>query len=208
MGLVVQQLTGFASLRHLCIGLTACFLVAAGGPLATAALADPASTPPVLLPRHDLSGLSNFAQIAPGLYRSAQPEATGFATLKTLGIKTVCNLRAFHSDAKMIAGTGLDYVNISFKIWHPEDEDVVAFLKLVTDPKRQPVLVHCQHGADRTGMMCAIYRMVIQGWTKDQALAELPRFGFHSIWSHIINFLRDFDVEKYRDQFAPKQASH
>jgi protein tyrosine/serine phosphatase len=50
--------------------------------------------------------------------------------------------------------------------------DVVKFLQIVTDPEKVPVFVHCQHGADRTGVMAASYRIIVQGWSKDQALRK------------------------------------
>jgi protein tyrosine phosphatase (PTP) superfamily phosphohydrolase (DUF442 family) len=40
------------------------------------------------------------------------------------------------------------------KAWHPEEKEIVKFLKTVTDKTKTPVFVHCQHGADRTGLMC------------------------------------------------------
>lgn len=136
-------------------------------------------------PRQDIPGLPNFAQVAPGLYRSAQPTAEGFRAAKAMGIRTVVNLRALHSDRTRLAGTGLGYVHIRSNAWHPEDEDVVAFLAVALDPARQPVLVHCEHGADRTGLMVASYRRAVQGWTLEEALAELPAFGFHEVWAGI-----------------------
>ena len=79
--------------------------------------------------------------------RGAQPTKEGFAALqKNLGIKTVINLRAFSSDRKKIAKTPMDYEHIWFKTWHPEEEDVVKYLSIATDPQRQPVFVHCRYG--------------------------------------------------------------
>ena len=73
----------------------------------------------------------------------------------------------------------------------------MEFLKVATDPKRQPVFVHCQHGADRTGTMCAIYRLVEQGWSKDEAIREITDggYGFHSVWQNLIKYLRNLDVK-------------
>jgi protein tyrosine/serine phosphatase len=89
---------------------------------------------------------------------------------------------------------------IVFNVFHPEMKDVVRFLRLAGDPARRPVFVHCKHGADRTGMMVAFYRIVRQGWTKKQAIREMVHggFGFHSIWDHLIGFVRDADIDKLR----------
>lgn len=104
-----------------------------------------ASSTPVNRP-----GLPNLHKVSPVLYRGAQPTAEGMRELKKLGIRTVVNLRWLHSDRDEIGDTGLAYEEISMKSWHPEDEDVARFLRIVTDPDRTPVFIHCQHGADRT----------------------------------------------------------
>ena len=78
-----------------------------------------AATASGLQPRNDLPGLPNFAKVADGLYRGAQPSAEGFRTLTGMGVKTVVNLRWAHSDREMLAGTGLQYLHIRAKAWHP-----------------------------------------------------------------------------------------
>ena len=151
-----------------------------------------------LKPRNDLPGLTNFAKVSEVLYRGAQPTAEGFAELKKLGIKTVVSLRAFHSDRGLLAGTGLQYVHISAKPWHPEEEDVLKFLKIVLDPANQPVFVHCQHGADRTGMMAAAYRMTQQGWSAEKAFKEMDDFGRHPVFTEIAEYLKEFNPAKFK----------
>ena len=120
--------------------------------------------------------------------------------LKAKGIETIVNLRSFHSDRDEIADTGLGYEHIYMKAWHAEDEEVVRFLQIVINPKRVPVLVHCQHGADRTGTMCAIYRVAVQGWTREDALKEMTEggYGFHGIWSNLQSYLLEFDIESIK----------
>lgn len=159
--------------------------------------AEPASREP-LQPRNDVAGVENFAKISDGLYRGAQPTPEGFAQLKKMGIKTIVNLRSFNSDRSEMKGTELQYVHIYCKAWHPEDEDVVKFLKVMQEPKNLPVFVHCQHGADRTGMMVAVYRILHQGWPADEAAKETHNFGFHKIFRDIQKYLKNFDAEKMK----------
>jgi protein tyrosine/serine phosphatase len=144
-----------------------------------------------------VKGVPNLHKVSDSLYRSAQPSAEGIANLKTTGIGTVVNLRSFHSDRDEVANTGLAYEHIYMKTWHPEEEDTVRFLQIVTNPKRTPVLVHCQHGADRTGTMCALYRIAVQGWSKQEAIAEMMQggFGFHGIWDNLIRWINALDIE-------------
>jgi len=142
-------------------------------------------------------GLPNFFKVSDDLYRGAQPTAEGFRELEKMGVKTDVNLRSFHSDSSLLEGTKLGYENINVKAWHAEDEDLVRFLKIVTDKKNTPVFVHCQYGADRTGMVVAVYRMAVQGWTKDEAIEEMTQggFGFHKTWENLVTYLRKLDVD-------------
>lgn len=143
-------------------------------------------------------GLPNLHKVSEELYRGAQPTAEGMKDLKKLGIKTVINLRAFHSDRDEIGETELDYEHIPIPAWRLKEEHVIQFLKIVTDKSRTPVFVHCMHGADRTGVMSAIYRIVIEGWPKEEAIQEMTEggFGFHKIWKNLIRFVEDLDIEE------------
>lgn len=148
----------------------------------------------------NLPGLPNLHKVSDQLYRGAQPEAAGVAQLKTLGIRTIVNLRGFHSDRDEIGGIAINYEHITFHTWHPEHEDMVRFLKIVTDSSQTPVFVHCQHGADRTGTMVALYRIAVQGWSKEDAIREmtLGGFNFHSVWSNLLTFIRNLDINKVK----------
>jgi protein tyrosine/serine phosphatase len=157
----------------------------------------------------DRPGLPNLHQVSPALYRGAQPTAAGLAELKKMGVKTDINLRSFHSDHDMLGDTGLAYGQVPMKTWHLENEDIVRFLKLATDPVNQPVFVHCQHGADRTGVACAVFRIVVQGWSKDRAIDEMTHggFGFHPIWQNLVDYIRNLDVEQVRRQAGLKSQT-
>ena len=81
-------------------------------------------------------------------------------------------------------------------------EIIEAFLKIVSDKKNAPVFVHCQYGADRTGTMCAIYRIVILGWPKEEAIREMKEggFGYHPIWKKLLKYIRALDVDRIKKE--------
>jgi protein tyrosine phosphatase (PTP) superfamily phosphohydrolase (DUF442 family) len=147
-----------------------------------------------------LPGVPNLYKVSDELYRGAQPNAEGMKQLEKLGVKTVLNLRLIVSDRGKLKGTGLSYEHINMTAFHPETEQVVRFLRIVTDPKRTPLFVHCREGADRTGMMCAVYRIAVQGWSKDQAIEEMTKggFSFHSTWNNLAAFIRKLDIDKIK----------
>lgn len=146
----------------------------------------------------NLPGVPNFHRVTTNLYRGAQPTAEGMKQLRAMGIRTVVNLRALHSDKDKVAGTGLKSARFETGPWRAEEEDVVRFLKIVTDTNNLPAFVHCQRGADRTGVMCAMYRIAVCGWTKEAAIAEMKDggFGFNPAWRNLIVFVENADVAK------------
>ena len=164
-----------------------------------------------------IPGLPNLYRVSENLYRSAQPLPNGFEFLNTQQpieptarpIKTIISLRAFHDDTKLLPlNSKLRLEQIHFKTWHPEDQDVVAFLRMVNTPALQPVLVHCQHGADRTGTMIAIYRIAVQNWSKQQAIDEMVQggYGYHPIWQNLQNYINSLDIDAIKQQVASQGA--
>jgi hypothetical protein len=156
-----------------------------------------------------VAGVPNLYRGNGSLYRSAQPTREGIADLgEGVGlaagdtpIRTVVSLRTNHTDASLVAHpSAVRLEHISVQSWHPEDEDVVRFLRIATDPTLQPVLVHCRRGADRTGFMVAIYRVVVEDWTKADAIEEMTRggYGFHPVWQNLVRYVEDLDVEAIR----------
>ena len=150
----------------------------------------------------ELAGLPNLHKVSKDLYRGAQPTAEGMKNLEQLGVRTIVSLRSFSSDQDLIQNTDLDYEHITMKAWHPEIKEVLRFLQIVTDKDRTPIFVHCQHGADRTGTMCAVYRILIEGWSKEQALEEMTKggFGFHKTWTKLTKFIQNLNVEELKQQ--------
>jgi protein tyrosine/serine phosphatase len=171
------------------------------------ALADLPNRPSQWAVPIQLSGVPNLHKIDDNLYRSAQPTKQGMKNLRKFGIKTIINLRAFHSDADELRGTGLLDKELSVKSWHIEDEDVVRVLKIIREKENGPFLIHCQHGADRTGVMSAMYRIVEQGWSKDKAIEEMVYggYGFHSIWSNIIHYVKNLDIGKIKSALVKQE---
>ena len=145
-----------------------------------------------------LRGAPNLHKVTDNIYRGAQPTREGFRNLEAMGIKTVINLRALHSDD--LSGTSLKSARVKMEAWDPETDEVIRVLRMLSDEGGAPYFVHCQHGADRTGMVMAVYRMVVQGWSKDDAIEEMTEgwYGFHPIWKEIPEFLRKLDVEQIK----------
>ncbi len=165
--------------------------------LASAALAERPATWAQPVPE---TGVKNLNRVTPQLLRSAQPYAAGMREIEKLGVRTVITLRDLHDDKDEAHGTKLRLRRVKMDTWHIEDEDIVRVLAMLRRKADGPFLVHCQHGADRTGVVCAMLRIVEQGWSREDAIREMKDggFGFHPLWKNISRYLEKVDVAKIR----------
>lgn len=149
-----------------------------------------------------LPGLTGVARIAAGIYRGAQPKPEGYATLKAMGVRTVINLRTRHGERKAVEAAGMRYVEVPMSFWRRVDPAVVRkALSVMTDPANQPEFLHCLAGKDRVGVVAAVYRMEIDGWSVTEAEAEMEAFGFHEIWAQLKEFVHRYP--EYRGRVQP-----
>jgi tyrosine-protein phosphatase SIW14 len=146
-------------------------------------------------------GINNFAEVEKDvLYRGAQPSERGIEHLADQGVKTVVNLRAdplpWEKDA--VTKAGMNYVWIPSLAEKTDPAVVRKFLATVRE-RNQPVFVHCRVGRDRTGLNCAAYRIVEQGWSRPKAIRELHEHGYHWAWfPGIERYLKSFDEEPFK----------
>lgn len=145
-------------------------------------------------------GLENFYKVSDKLYRSAQPSREGFRSLQTMGVTNVLNLRNYHSDEDEAEGTDLNLLRRRMNAGSITEDDLRESLKMISEADG-PVLAHCWHGSDRTGAICAAYRIVFENWTVEAALAEMfyEPFGHHRrIYTNIPELIRSIDWDAMR----------
>jgi len=131
--------------------------------------------------------IENFGKVNEQYYRGAQPTGGQFADLKSLGVKLVIDLarEGDQDEAANVEAVGMKFVRIPLSTTEAPPKDAIdRFLKLVNDPANQPVYVHCMGGRHRTGAMTAVYRMTQNGWTADQAFAEMKQYRFGADFLH------------------------
>jgi protein tyrosine/serine phosphatase len=135
----------------------------------------------------------NLRVVEPGvLYRSGQLTPDGFVRVcREYGIRTVIALRDTNRDqddeaeSALCREYGITHVRMPQADWIPDatgasggDRNIKQFIDLLADPNtRYPMLVHCFAGIHRTGPYCAVYRMEKNGWTQEEAVAELWAMG-------------------------------
>jgi len=127
---------------------------------------------------HHQAGIDNFDQVSPTLFRGAQPDDAGMATLAAHHVQTVINLRDSDDahEAQMVQDAGMTYVHLPLDAESVTVTDAEKILDLISAAKG-PVFVHCMVGRDRTGLAVAAYRVRVQGWTKEAAIKDLIDHG-------------------------------
>lgn len=153
--------------------------------------------------------IDDLTQIDNKVWRSSQPREAEFSQLQQKGIRHIVSLRRFHRNDPMRSSSTsqngtLTMHHVPMRAGNLDEQDLVRALKCIHQCEG-PTLVHCWHGADRTGAVIAAYRMVDHGWTAEKAIAELhdPRFGHHaSVYPNIEKLLRELDVSSLRRELG------
>lgn len=138
-------------------------------------------------------GLTHFHVVTPGvLMRCGQPHVRDLAQIRAQhGLKMIVCARGgtrhplrgrwFPKERAYCAAHAIAFAHLPFS-----DEDAPPphvfdrFVDIVRDPVHHPVLVHCEQGFHRTGILCGAYRIALQQWTLAQALDEMQALGFEA----------------------------
>ena len=120
---------------------------------------------------------ANLYKVDELLYRSEQLVSEDKAIIKRIPIKSIINLRYFtrSGDRKLFAPSeGIKLINHPLLTWRIKAPEIALTLKLIRQHQQEgAVLIHCYHGADRTGIMVAMYRIIYQNWSIKDAKQEM-----------------------------------
>lgn len=144
-----------------------------------------------------------------GIFRSGQPGRKEFESLAKRGFRSILNLRNYHSDLKLIRGLELKEFRCGVNTGSVTEKDLLNAVRIVRDAPK-PLLIHCWHGSDRTGTVVAAFRIAVQNWEVEKAIAEmrLPENGYHEkIYGNLLVLLRGIDWNNFRKELARPAAA-
>jgi protein tyrosine/serine phosphatase len=126
----------------------------------------------------------NKSRVSEKLYRSGQPLPCHFRGIAKKGIKTIVNLRGRNDSGWYVLERegcekyGIALVDFPTKSRDTPSKDMIHAAKRLYETIRYPALIHCKSGADRAGLMGALYRILHEGRPVEEAIEQLSwRYG-------------------------------
>ncbi|MGR3321390.1 MAG: tyrosine-protein phosphatase [Pseudooceanicola sp.] len=121
------------------------------------------------------------------LYRSAQLSPDRLEeVIAAHGIKSVLNLRGAAPDAAwwrdevaVARASGVVHADLELSAWDIPDDDRIAELMRLLETLPQPLLIHCQSGADRSGLAAALFLAKVAGASERQAEWQMSFYYGH-----------------------------
>ena len=119
-------------------------------------------------------------------YRSGQPDPGQLARwVKAHGIRTVINLRGkntghpwYDAEAQSVTELGIELLDVPLTGTQRTPEELLRGLVDAIENAREPVLLHCQQGIDRTGFGAAAYLLIRSNTALESARQQLHlRYG-------------------------------
>ena len=122
---------------------------------------------------------SNFHQVCDDAYRASQPSPSDLRSYKNKGIKAVLNLRGFTPQSYALfeeescKQLGLELISVPLSgSFAPQSEKLLEIIGIMEEiPK--PFVLHCKSGADRAGLISAIYLIVQKKLSVAEAKKQL-----------------------------------
>jgi len=139
------------------------------------------------------SPIRNFCVVAPGvLWRAELPTRADAQWLVEHHVGTVISLqldvhRSFesvHLDPRVkrsVTYFRVRHFSATQVLTHRHLDEHVANVLAIIQAAPKPVLVSCRAGVDRTGIIAAAYRVLVEGVSMEKAIADME--GFKSPWN-------------------------
>lgn len=141
--------------------------------------------------------LPRLREVEEGVWRSGRPTEKGLVQLQqNVGLRTIINIDDSASAGKKEEAwankLGITYYSMPMSAFsRPNDAQVDQILALLNDQSLYPILIHCKHGEDRTGMMVGLRRVFYSLWTPKDAYKEMLDLGFHTILFNLDKYFKD-----------------
>jgi len=172
-------------------------------------------------PLRVLVGTNVHAVIDGQIYRSAQPSGAWLSSFaRGHGIRTVINLRGtcyprdwYLDEAEAVQQLGISLEDVCLSAGRLPSPHELRQLALALRHAERPLLLHCRHGADRTGLAAAVALLLEQEISLEEAQRQLSlRFGHLAVGrvtvlNRFFEFYADW-LKREARQHGPANFAH
>lgn len=120
--------------------------------------------------------LHNVFELSENIVSGSEPHGeAAFEILRSKGIRTILSVDGKVPDAAMAAEYGMNYVHVPIQYKGVTDVEVAEIAKTFRE-QEGPFYVHCFHGKHRGPAAAAIGRLVLDGISRETAMAEMRQW--------------------------------
>ncbi len=147
---------------------------------------------------------NNFHKVNNDIYRSNMPTPLRIKKYSKLGIKTIINLRGARKDGGWLLENeacikyNIKLIDFKARSRAAPDKEMIFNAEKLFNTIQYPALIHCKSGADRAGIMCALYILIKEKKDAIVANKQLSWKYLHLKWAKT-GILGSF-VEEYRSE--------
>lgn len=137
--------------------------------------------------------------IAGGVVLAGQPQPEDWAGLARRGFSLVVNIRSdpdrAAKQAANASAAGLRSIHLPLPTYELEPPHLERFQEALEEANGKKALVHCRT-ASRTALLWMLKRIVYDGWSREEAEAELAAAGYGDEDMDVFNFCADDYFER------------
>lgn len=117
--------------------------------------------------------ITNYLQVAPGIFTGGQPTPEEIAALGKADFKIIINLGLINSpdaipdEQELVQESGMAYVHIPVEWQSPQPEDLLKFFSMFEQHKAFKTFVHCVLNM-RVSIFIYLYRVIIERQEPDK----------------------------------------
>jgi protein tyrosine phosphatase (PTP) superfamily phosphohydrolase (DUF442 family) len=122
------------------------------------------------------TGLHNVYPLSASIISGGQPhDRAALAAIAAMGVKTILSVDGKTPDAEGASELGMRYVHVPVQYRGITQDELLKISKTFREAEG-PFYVHCFHGQHRGPAAAAIGRLVLDGASREQALAEMRQW--------------------------------
>ncbi len=149
---------------------------------------------------------NNFHQVCDEVYRANQPSPKHLRSYKEKGIKAILNLRGFKQQSYALfeqdtcKKLGLELISLPLSSSSAPTTQKLLDLVNILETIPKPVVLHCKSGADRAGLVSALYLMIRQGLSVTEVKKQLSFKYLHLDFTKtgILDYIFDVFSERLK----------